>query len=504
MIKLTSRKRPGDGLGGGIPAHQTTLAVSWLGKQFHALAVQRGTVTGSWTSPDPVEGTNHFATLLRRAMAETGFRSGTVSLVLTHPRLVHQLVEVPPVKGQPLDKAVARQARVQSQSLFQGEPVWSYQPAESDKANPRLLLNLFPKLLLDDLSNGARDAGSFLNLVAPAVAVLQSQLMELPAEPAQVVMLAADTGETTTVVVGRVDGRVLLSRALPAAGAGHLDRLAVDLKRTVLFVNQQFGVPVSSLWLFGPEAAAQGPALRAQLDLPVQPSPTPWTADYWAAQLLRLQPAQTQNLITREQQQAPQRRVLATVSGVLTLLLLLGAVGASVVLRNVLRREEATLAELNREVATLQVRHRELQDLAADLARRQEMVKQVVADRPPPVPGWLLGYLSDALPDTLVVTNLTVQKQTNLWKLRVAGRLQPTVTNAPPGTLARAVTQLTNTLATGPFHVRFSAVGLTEKPPPRAGAGVTPAPGLISRVSAQPVTRPAGEAVFQLEGLVKP
>src|SRR5512135_3041725 len=110
--------------GGGkaVPRHVTTLSISWLNGQFKAVAVHRGAVEGTWEHPEEVEGAGEFGELIREAVAQTNYRGQTVSLLLAHPRLVQQLVDVPPVKGQAIRRIVQRQA--QQQKLFPGQAAW--------------------------------------------------------------------------------------------------------------------------------------------------------------------------------------------------------------------------------------------------------------------------------------------------------------------------------------------------------------------------------------------
>jgi hypothetical protein len=81
---LTVSRKPA---GSTIPAHVTTLGVSWLNNQFKAVAVHRGKIEGSWEQPEAAEGEVNFQGLLREAIQKTGFRGQTVSLVLAQPRL---------------------------------------------------------------------------------------------------------------------------------------------------------------------------------------------------------------------------------------------------------------------------------------------------------------------------------------------------------------------------------------------------------------------------------
>ena len=502
MLNVQSRKRA---FSSGFTAYQSMLSVSWLGQKFRALAIHRGQVQAVWESPEPVEGTHNFGEVLKKAVAATGYSGGTASLVLAHPRLAHQLIEVPPAKGPALHKLLERAAQQRSGSLFTTKAAWSAQPAESVKGTPRYLLNLFPQPLLDELISGAREAGLFLTAVLPPTAVLHNQLLELPSKDSEVVMLAADTGGTTTVLVGHSDGRVLLARALPGNWNDALPALALDLRRTMLFVNQQHSVDVQALFLFGPNAAERAEELQAQVGLPTRPSSATASDDYWATEALRLQTAAVQNFISREEQMAPQRRRWAYVVGTLTSAAVLTCLGFAFYLHRLRGLEEQNLAGLRKQTATLQVRHRELQDLHADLASRHDFVNFVAGDRTPPVPAWTLGYLSDAVPRELVLTNLVVRREADAWRLRLVGTTQPAGTNDRGALLQQGVTALTNRLATGPLRVQFHHAGPTNSPPAaNSAASSPPSADWLSQLTGVVPVQAAPEKGFSIEGLVLP
>ena len=502
-----------------LPGHHHTLSVSWLRKQFRAVAVQRGQVTGVWESPEPVEGTDRFAELLQKAIAATGYTGSTVSLVLVHQHLVHLLIEVPPVKRSMLDKVVNRQA--QQQRLFPGQAIWSIAPAESPKKGPpQYLLNLFPQLLLEELLAGAQRAGCYLTAVVPAPAVLRDQLFELPIPESQVAMIVALTGENTTVLVGRSDGRVLLARVLSGNWEDSFPRLMVDLKRTLLFVNQHEGVNVDHLWLFGPGAEGQVARIQEQAGLPTQVSPTPWSEDYWALAALRLEPTQSQNLVPPELRLAPQRHIFAKVVGSITALAVLASAFFSWKLHGMYRDELQNVQHLEQEVARLQARHQELQRLEAEAAHRRGLVDLVSANRPDPVPLWLLGYLGEAVPPDLVVTNFQCAREGPYWHLRLSGLPQPrTGQSRDLLALERDRNLLSNRLADGPFRVRFTppdtnavaAAAASAAPTNAAPSGATTAPGsadllaFLKRLRADTGTAPTNApAAFALEGWMHP
>src|SRR5437016_5395095 len=80
---MLSLKQPPELGANVIPAHLTTLSVSWLNNQFKAVAIHRGEIEGAWECPDPIDGTG-FEGLIREAIEQTEYRGHSVSLLLAH------------------------------------------------------------------------------------------------------------------------------------------------------------------------------------------------------------------------------------------------------------------------------------------------------------------------------------------------------------------------------------------------------------------------------------
>src|SRR5437870_1814576 len=188
------------------------LCLSWLNGQVKALAVRNGAVVKAWERPGTSEDFGNFSEILQQAVAETGYSGDDVALVLSHARLTQQLIETPPVKGWNLRWFLERRAR--HLKTFTTDAVWSYQPTLPTKNAKAVLLNLFPKPFLDQLIQACEQADLQLVKLFPATAILDQQLKNLPLGDEEVGVLAAETGGTTTVVIGRKDGEIYLSRTL--------------------------------------------------------------------------------------------------------------------------------------------------------------------------------------------------------------------------------------------------------------------------------------------------
>ena len=278
--------------------------------------------------------------------------------------------------------------------------------------------------------------------------------MALPLEKADIAMLAAETGGSTTVVVGGYNGRLLLSRTLQGSWNQDPTRLAVDLSRTLLFVSQQFGVTVNKgIWLFGPGAAESVELLRSQLQFPVHLSPVENQPFYWACTAPKLVKAGP-NFISAEVQKAPQRRVFAKIVAAGTTLLLVGSISLTAYSQIQSRKEIAILESYTAQTTRMEARQRVLEQRDAEMKRKQQAIRLVVGERPPPTPAWLLAYLGQAVPTDLVVTKFSIKRVQDHYQMQLTGVSQPASKSpaAPPLTDSLAV--LKARFADKPFHLQ--------------------------------------------------
>jgi hypothetical protein len=498
VLNLTRHRRSG---AGAIPGYVTTLSVSWLNRQFKAVAIHRGSIVGQWEHPLETEGASQFEQLLRLAIEHTGFKGQTVSLVLAHPRLIQQALDVPPVKNSALRKILQRQA--QQQKMFPGEAAWTSQTASLGKEARRVIMHLLPRPLLHQLVQGCHNNGLYLTSVTTPSGVLQQQLRMLPLEKGQVALLAAETGGSTTVVIGRTDGQVLFARTLGGTWNENPEQLATDLNRTVLFFNEQFGLVLNrGIWLFGPGAEPHAAEAQRHTSLPVAVSPANYDPFYWAVNTLKVRPALLPNFISPEMQQAPRRQVLAQVVAVVTSLVVVALLALSAYATIQSRQETHNIQVLSARQKDLAGQRLALQQRNLRLARRQQVAGLVLDDRLPPVPLWFYAYLSEAVPPELAVTNLHLVRELDVWKVHLAGTLQPSTNLLNFTNLARSVSVLTSKLTNAPFHLRLSSENQAAETNalPREG-GI--AAWVANVAGGVPAKAPPPKDQFVLEGVMR-
>ncbi len=430
----------------------TTLSISWLNNEVVAVAIHRGVVGETWKASFSAESVPEFNSLLREAVQKTNYKGTSVSLLLANPRLAQKLVDVPPVTGSGLVKIIQREA--QQQKFFNDEAAWTFQSSLTVKDVQRVILHLLPKALLDQFIQACETNGLLLTSVVPVSAVLHQQLTRLPLNKDDVALLAAETGGFTTVVVGRADGQLLLVRTLLGDWNKNVDRMMVDLKRTIAFITQQFDLNINAgVWLFGQGAEQQAPVLQLLLAQSVQISPVEYKPEYWTLQAAKLRLDATPNFIGVEMQQAPQRRMFGWVVGVVTTLMVLSSLAVAIILYMLAKQESVQAGSLRERVAQLVLQQQDLERRNAEYSGKDQLTKEVLDSQHAPVPVWMMGYLSEALPAELVVTNLQVNWGGHEWNVHLAGALQGTTNSPSPTALSNAVVVLADRLETGPLHL---------------------------------------------------
>lgn len=508
-----------------LPTHQTTLCVSWLDGHVRALAVHKGIVEGFWESPDAVMDAAGFAAMLRQAVVNTDYKGTSVTVTLAHPKLGQQLLSVPPLGGTGLTRFVERhiqsilylglppdlqptlvryvQRQAQHLKAFDGDAAWCFEHAMPASGANGLLLHLFPKQILNDLVQECGKADLQLTAVVPATAVLQTQFERLPIGQNEVAMLVGDVGSSTAVVVGRSDGQVLLGRVLAGNWSESASHLLVDLQRTALFVKEEYGINIASIWLFGPETRLHMSDVQAETGIHTAESPVPWDPFYWTREVVTLAPERTPNLISREQLDAPKERLWLKLVAIVALLLVPLCLATTFYLENLVKDERASLRSIENRISELERQRNELRNYSSQLEAKQQVVRLIAERRVPPVPGWFLSYLSEAVPSQLLLTNVHVVRREDQWRVKLAGVLQPSTNEQPASLVSNVTAQLQQRLAKGPFHVAFlSGTNLSTNTLPTVARTPTVA-AWVAQLSAIAAGRVSDNNHFVLEGVME-
>lgn len=491
----------------------TLLGVSWLHGRFSVIALQRGALGVAWTCPTPVNTPKELTTAIREAVRRTSYQGSQLSLVLAHAQFVQHWVDVPAGKSSQLNKFLKRQ--VQQHKSFAGTAAWSFQLTVPTKATGGALLHLMPLDLYTSIVDACTDAGLHLVTLTSHTEVMRAQLRQLPLRDDEIALVATTVGQSTSVLVARGDGMPLLARSVQGDWKTDQSRVAVDLNRTLLYAQQQFGVAVANVWLNGEDIEARLPALAGFFEVPLKAHPAPSGEFSWAEEALRLSGETPINLISREHREAPARRAVMRLSVYSAIALLVVAFGLSGYVHFYYREESRAIKRLTALEQDLQTRHHQLQDYFAEVDRKGQFLQVARPDRPDPVATWVLGSLSEAVPTDLVVTNLTVLSETNQWRVTIGGIVQPAAVEAGRDDVRRLTRQLARNLSQGALGMEFEGdlaaplepAGNTNRPPPAPAAGTGVAADAFNawttRLKDLAITQTSKAREFTLQGIMR-
>ncbi len=469
---------------------KNSVGISVLNGEIRSSASRTGESAQTWQSPGNADDLVSLGATLKGALQGIRPDCKRIAIVLAHPKLTDQIIEVPPVKGWKLEQVVYR--KVESSKTFAGDAIWSFQFALPTKTAKSVLLHLCPKPVIDQLTKGCEEAQLHLVRVLPTTAVLISHLRSLPLKKDELAVLAAETGNCTTVVIGRKDGLVCLGRVVRSSWNTEPDRVNMDLTRSIGFAEQQTGLTVSGVWLFGAGAESQVPVMQSLLKLPVAVSPVPYSPSYWAQQGEILFKDGDGNLLSRDAQQAPQRKRLLTVTGALLVFMLLLTLLATLVIEVLRHRTENAIVLVGGKIADLRTQKVEYERSIREVSEMEQVTQAARDVSLRATPAWFLGYLGEVLPEELVLTDVHVTRTNDSWVIRLAGAGSPGTNQ--PGAMDQAFAVFTNALALGPFHLSI------VPPPPKKEDDSLADDGLALAVAG----RPTGDVThFLIEGSMK-
>jgi hypothetical protein len=283
------------------------------------------------------------------------------------------------------------------------------------------------------------------------------------------VLLAAQAGAATTIMVGRPNHPLYFARTMQAAWVTDSARIAVEINRSLLYAKQQFGVAINRLWLLGDslEPACADVLTRCGADKQVTVHAT-GPLD-WLQAVARLSASHPVNLvagyINRKRRLQFFRRVAVGLCWLGLTLAVLDAWSRSISWRG----ELARLQDLEANEAALLAERDRLVQRNATAERQHEFVRQVAGSRLEPVPARFLALIGSTLPPELSLTDFSTKwdEATNGWTFRLEGQIA-----AEEETARELLGAWQKLLARSPLRAEFTDGTRAIVPVPVPGDGI--------------------------------
>ena len=430
--------------------NRDVLGLVWLHGALSAASFRRATLGPAWTAPAPVHTLEEFEAALDAALAALKFAGTDVFLILEHEKFGH-LSEHAPAFSEHAARAYLR-ARVQRHEAGLEPVLWVSQRTVSARKESAFLLHLLPAPFYARLNGLLRDRHLDLTRILPLAVPLQLMLDKFTAATDQPVLLAAEAGAATTVMVGRAGSPLYFARTMQARWASDPARLAVEINRSLLYAKQQFGVAITRLWLLGAgldpartEVAARCGAGKEITVHAVGPLD-------WLQAVARLSVSHPVNLvagyITRKRRLQFLRRIVV---GACWLGLMLAALDTWSRTVN-WREEHDRLSGLEANQATLYAERDRLVQRNATATQEREFIRQAAATRLTPVPAQFLAVVGSTLPPEMSLSDFSAKWDESAagWTFRLEGQIA-----AEEETARELLAAWQKVLAKGPLRARF-------------------------------------------------
>jgi len=75
------------------------------------------------------------------------------------------------------------------------------------------------------------------------------------------------------------------------------------------------------------------------------------------------------------------------------------------------RNQLMSIAAINSKSDDLRIKQKTFQDVLIDLDQKEEMARVVSDEKPIPAPNWFLGYLSEVIPENMVLSQILIVRE---------------------------------------------------------------------------------------------
>ncbi len=423
-----------------------TLFQGWL----RVLKLDKSGRERTWSSQDRVYNIDQIREALKEAVSFTGSKGCSASIILDHDQLRHKAIDIPPMNSRDTHDYIAR--KVNQIKEFDGEAAFSYKKT-SRKNKEHVSINFIPLSFIDDLEQACMDASVFLMLIVPFLRVREQQFSELSIGKDEVAAIVVSMYDKVSLLIGKNDGSIFSDRHLKANINKYedIERIAKEIQRSILYNKQQFGESAVLVKLSEHFSEDVYQCFTKHLDIPIGWLPPRPRRFYWNNELLSIPFNDKSNLIVRKYRDEIIIKKFTKVAVVLVIALWIVSISSSAVIEILLFKERKKLADIRPQSIKLLNTREVLLKRKAMINEFRHAAKKLEEERMPPVPGWLLGYLCNEVPNGLVLTKAQILSKDYTWDVLIDG-----FSKNGNRVMMENLKELRNNLQNGPFKMHVN------------------------------------------------
>lgn len=424
------------------------LGISWVQGEFNAALLQGKSFVQGWYAPLPVHTLEEFNIAIAEAVRALDATGADVSLVYESELFTHPFMQVPPLSDQDLWLHL----RHRLQQEHEEKPVlFRYRKSLTHHDQKGVLLHVIEENFMDVLVRICREFELYPLTFVPLSEIMEQEMFRFGLAGDEIILMVGLFDNLTEILVSRGDGQTLFLRDLGyATTTDTAKRIITEIKRSMLYTNQQFMLPVQRIGLIGENAEAIAAVIGADFDIPVQSDEERVDRYFWAQEVTLLSRTIPNNMMPIKYQFLRSSRTLR----LLTASLLAGLMVASCAM--LMYVEYMVWADKPKPVVMGLAMEQAIEQ--RDALRRAVVERQTLDERlhlmqaneVQAMPMIFLSHLPDVLPAQLLLLDASIEHQGKGWSFRLAGKVEGDISKAP-----KALQALEQTLQATPISGRI-------------------------------------------------
>lgn len=399
---------------------RTKYAISWLYGEFRIARLHQDRVEEEWESPKLVISQADLVRALDEAASNIDLsRRGDVTVVHENDQHTHDYLEIPSMKKRDLEKYLLR--RVENDKSFDGPAAWCYHEVKHRGGKQGVLLHLLPKKLVDDTVAACTAVGLAPKSYVPLTEIVSKYLPTTDVSAEKLLVVVACFEERTEIILTLADGDVLFVRELNYGQSERsVERLVVDVNRTIRYARQQLSRGVDAAWIMGRMNEDAAATLSTGIEIPVRFDEDASDPNFWARWATGLSGKLSANFISVFTQKNMTGDVFRRI-GVF-------ATAAVVVIASILTLISSGLVAHQTDLVTkISMRSTDIQDSIEGLrstlesGRDKQSHLQRLRMISRNLPSLLMLHLSQLTPVEITLTNVDIAQSPDGWKVNLQG-----------------------------------------------------------------------------------
>ncbi len=425
--------------------------IEWAYGEFRIAKLKGKEVVDSWKSPTPVTDLNSLSAAMYEACHHVDIsRGGTVAIAYEDDLHTHEFLEIPPLTPKDLKKYLAR--HVAMDKPFEGEASWRHHPVSRGGAVDGVLLHLMPKKIVDAVIRICEEFYLKPRLLVPLTEIMSEYVPSLEAkDDDEAILLIALFDDRTQMLVSSNTGEILFVRELSYPWTEHtVDRLAMDINRTIGYAKQRIGGSISNAWLIGDHVDEALADLSDKIQVDVNFDPLAATPCFWMVQVAQLPQALASNFIPVLARRSITAKTFLRGAVMMSAITAVSALAIGTVIEYNIYRHRTDGDELRNHISIMNEELLHLQS-EVELMNIEKTKLDLLNVDAFNLPALFLSHLGDLVPDGLVLSKAEVSRTQTSWEIAITGTSVVSL-----GEVAPLLSELQRVLGSDPWNTEIT------------------------------------------------